>query len=62
MLSYNIYKQSSIGNAKIENNTWGKLLGIKVDNKLNSKENLDGIFKKTNCMSSVGLSNLICQI
>ena len=58
MLSYNIYRQSSVGNVKIENNTWRKLLGIKVDNKLNSKEDLNGIFKKT----SVGLSNLICQI
>ena len=62
MLFYNIHKQSNIGNVKIENNTWGKLLGIKVDNKLNFKEDLNWIFKKTNCMSSVGLSNLIGQM
>ena len=35
-----------IGNINIENNTCEKLVGVKVDNKLNFNENLDGIIKK----------------
>ena len=35
-----------IGNIKIENSTCEKLLGVKVDNKLNFNEHLDGIIKK----------------
>ena len=35
-----------IGNINIENNTCEKLLGVKVDNKLNLSEYLDGIIKK----------------
>ena len=35
-----------IGNKNIENSTCEKLLGVKVDNKLNFKEHLDGIIKK----------------
>ena len=35
-----------IGNINIENSTCKKLLGVKVDNKLNFNEHLDGIIKK----------------
>ena len=35
-----------IGNINIENSTCEKLLGVKVDNKLNFNEHLDGIIKK----------------
>ena len=35
-----------IGDINIENSTCEKLLGVKVDNKLNFIENLDGIIKK----------------
>ena len=35
-----------IGDINIENSTCQKLLGIKVDNKLNFNEHLDGIIKK----------------
>ena len=36
----------NIGNINIENSTSEKLLGVKVDNKLNFNEHLDGITKK----------------
>ena len=35
-----------IGNINIENSTCEKLLGVKVDKKLNFNEHLDGIIKK----------------
>ena len=35
-----------IGNINIENSACEKLLGVKVDNKLNFNEHLDGIIKK----------------
>ena len=35
-----------IGNINIENSTCEKLLGVKVDNKLNFNEHLDGRIKK----------------
>ena len=33
------------GNINIENSTCEKLLGVKVDNKLNFNEHLDGMIK-----------------
>ena len=36
-----------IGNINIENSTCKKLLGVKVDNKLNFNEHLDEIIEKT---------------
>ena len=45
-----LIKQSCVNrkirNINIENSTCEKLLGIKVDNKLNFNEHLDGIIKK----------------
>ena len=35
-----------IGNINTENSACEKLLGVKVDNKLNFNEHLDGIIKK----------------
>ena len=46
-----INKQSCINlkirNMNIENSNCEKLIGVKVDNKLNFTEHLDGIIKKT---------------
>ena len=36
----------------IDNSTCEKLLGVKVDNKLNLNEHLDGIIKKASCKVS----------
>ena len=36
-----------IGNINIKNSTCEKLLGVKIDNKLNVNEHLDGIIKRT---------------
>ena len=41
-----------IGNIDIKNSTCEKLLGDKVDNKLNFNEDLDGIIKKASRKSS----------
>ena len=41
-----------IGNINIENSTCEKLLGVKVDNKLNFNEHLDGRIKKASCKIS----------
>ena len=35
-----------LGNMNIENSNWEKLLGVKVDNKVNFNEHLDRIIKK----------------
>ena len=42
-----------IGNINIENSTCEKLLGDKVDNKLNLSEYLDGIIKKASRKLSI---------
>ena len=42
-----------IGNINIENSTCEKLLGVKVDNKLNLSEDLDGIIKKASRKVSI---------
>ena len=49
-----------IGNMNIENSTCKKLLGVKVDKKLNFNEHLDGITKmanyKVSAVSTISLS------
>ena len=41
-----------IGNINIENSTYEKLVGVKVDKKLNFNEHLDGIIKKATSKAS----------
>ena len=46
------------GNINIENSTCEKLLGVKVDNKLNFNEHLDEIIKKAGSRKVSALSRI----
>ena len=46
IVSSNEHLSMKLDNIEIENNNCERLLGVKIDSKLNFKENLDGIIKK----------------
>ena len=47
IVSSNEHVSMKLDNIEIENSNCERLLGVKIDSKLNSKEHLDGIIKKT---------------
>ena len=46
IVSSNEHVSMKLDNIEIENSNCERLLGVKIDSKLNFKENLDGIIKK----------------